>query len=266
MNLVKSIWFLSCVLCFQSLIGQEPVINQVDNLGRKQGVWQKTYPNGRLMYIGTFKDGKPVDTLKRYHDNGMMKAIMVFEEGSDHSRITVFYDNGEKSAEGFHKGNKKDSVWKFYSFYTGDLVSSETYVQGVKHGKERVYYANGQISDEFIWENNIKHGMWKQFFEDGTKKLEARYQHNQLTGGYVVFHTNGVWMAKGKFIEDQRHGKWMFYDEKGKVKYEINYEFGVPDNQEEKMRRDQEFFKKVEENMGKFEEPSVEDFFRGGGY
>ena len=243
---------------------QSQDVNSVDELGRKQGKWTKKYPNGITMYEGTFKDGKPIGEMKRYFENGTIKAIMVFNESGEYASATLYYENGKKSAEGFFLNNQKDSTWKYFSYYTQDLVSEEFYKNGIKHGLEKVYYPDGTLSEQTRWKNGTREGKWIRFFEDGTKKSEAKYQFDQLNGPYTVFYATGKWLAKGNYMDGKREGPWLFYDENGNVKYQVNYANGIPDNQQEQLEKDQEFYKLIEENLGKYEEPTIEDFIPGG--
>ncbi len=243
---------------------QNDTINQTDELGKKQGYWEKTFPNGKLMYKGCFKDGKPVGEMRRFYDTGELKAIMFYKENSPRVQTRFYYDDGEIAAEGTYYGDKKDSLWTYYSFYTGAVTSTEYYDNGVKDGIERSYYANDQISEEIEWKNDIKDGVWNQYFEDGTIKLNTTYSNNKVSGSYAYYWPNGILYIKGQFVDNKRHGKWLFYTDNGELKSEIDYYYGKAENEEEIIARDQEFFKMVEENIGKFNEPTIDDVVPGG--
>ena len=83
-----------------------------------------------------------------------------------------------------------------------------------------------------------------------------------VNGRYYFYYPNGLIMISGTFIDDKRHGPWAFYDDNGKEKYKIQYDFGKAENADELIKKDEEYFKMIEENIGKFEDPSLEDFFR----
>ena len=45
-------------------------INKVDEKGKKQGVWEKTYPRSKVLhYKGQFKDDKPVGTFQYFYSS-----------------------------------------------------------------------------------------------------------------------------------------------------------------------------------------------------
>jgi antitoxin component YwqK of YwqJK toxin-antitoxin module len=238
---------------------QNDTINQLDQQGRKQGYWEKRLPDGNLIYQGYFKDNKPVGEMRRYYESGEIKAIRYYKEDSDWSRAKIFYNNGEMASEGTYYLNLKDSTWTNYSFYSGSVTSVEQYNKGMKQGVEKKFYENGKISEEIEWNMNVKHGKWRQYFNDGATKLIANYSFGKVSGLYIFYWPNGNQYIKGQFIDNKRHGKWFFYKDNGELKTEIVYHYGKAENEEEIIEKDQEFFRMVEENMGKFEEPTLED-------
>lgn len=244
---------------------QNDTINQTDGSGQKQGYWEKSFPNGKFMYQGYFKDGKPVGEMRRYYDTGELKAIMFYRENSPCVNTRFFYSDGEIAGEGTYCGNQKDSLWTYYSYYSGAITSTEYYKNGIKQGMERKYYPNGQISEEIMWNNNAKHGVWNQYFDDGTIKLKSTCAFNEVSGPYTFYWPNGNLYIKGQFVDNKRHGKWLFYTDEGQLKTEIDYYFGKAENEDEIIAKDQEFFRMVDENIGKFQEPTIDDVMPGSG-
>ncbi|MBN2522901.1 MAG: toxin-antitoxin system YwqK family antitoxin [Bacteroidales bacterium] len=245
---------------------QNDTVNHVDNNGLKQGYWKKDYPNGKLMYEGYFYNGKPVGIMKRFYETGEVRVIMQFNQNSDYVKTKFFYNDGELAAEGTYFQEKKDSTWNYFSFYTGTLTSTEVYNKGVKHGTEKQYYPNGQVSEEIDWVNNAKHGIWNQYFDDGTLKLKTSYSYNQLNGPYTLYWPNGNLLIMGHHLDNKRHGTWTFFTDEGKKEFEIIYKYGKAENEEVIIKQYQEFFKMVEENIGKFEDPTIEDVIPSRGY
>ncbi len=258
------IFSLIIFLSFNSLcLAQNDTINGTDANGLKQGYWEKRSPDGTLIYQGHFRNNKPVGEMRRYYETGEIKVIMHYKENSDYIKTCFYYDTGEVAGEGIYFQNMKDSLWKYYSYYTGTLTSTEMYSKGVKQGIEKKFYPTGQVSEEVEWQKNIKHGVWNQYFEDGVIKLKSFYTNNKVNGPYSFYWPNGKLYIQGTFVDNKRDGKWIFYTDDGKVKSEINYVKGKAENEEEIIAKDQEFFKMVDENIGKFEEPTIEDVTSG---
>jgi len=263
---MQNTFFISLILFSFSLTvyAQSDTINRTDAQGRKQGYWEKHDAEGNLVYQGFFSNNKPVGEMKRYYETGEIKAILKYRKNSETVKTQFFYDTGEVAAEGLYIGNKKDSIWHYYSYYTGALTSAEMYSNGVKQGMEKKFYPNGKVSEEVEWKDDIKNGIWNQYFEDGTPKLKASFLYNTVNGPYTFYWPNGTLYIKGTFVDNKREGKWYFYTDEGKLKSEISYINGKAENEEEIIARDQEFFRMVDQNIGKFEEPTLEDVSPGG--
>ena len=238
----------------------DTLFNQADQNGLKQGYWKKYYSNGNLKYYGFFKDDKPVGELKRYFESGNLKAIMNFNSSRNYSEIKMFYENGTLAAQGYYFGSKKDSLWRYYSYYEKTLISDEIYTKGIKNGLSNKYYSNGNIAEKIEWKNNIKNGIWEQYYQDNSLRLRGHYINSKLSGDYTVYYPNGHVQVAGNYHEDKRHGKWIFYDEKDSVKSELNFHYDKVENEEALTEKQQEFFKNIDRNMNKFNEPKQEDF------
>lgn len=254
------------ILGFSTLIAQtDTVFNQTDNKGQKQGYWKKNFQNGNLMYKGFFKNNKPLGEMHRFYEDGQLQAILFFNEDGNTSKVKLYYQDGEISAEGFYYGTLKDSIWKYYSFYSGKIVSEEHYSKGKKNGISKSFYESGVISEEIEYHQDIKDGIWNQFFEDGKAKLIAFYKQNMVNGKYIFNYPNGKMMMLGSFIDNKRNGVWSFFNDDSTEKYQLHYEMGIINAEDEKklVEQDKEFFQKVDESVGKFEEPTPEDFYKG---
>jgi antitoxin component YwqK of YwqJK toxin-antitoxin module len=259
MKKVLALITLLAIATIASFSQTDTVFNQLDKNGLKQGYWKKNYPNGNLMYKGYFKDGKPMGEIKRYFESGELKAIMQYKEGEERVYARIFYDTGELASEGYYIDEKKDSTWKYYSYYTNTLNASENYNIGVKNGFEKHYYENQQVSEEIEWKDDVKNGVWNQYFDNGKLKLKTTNSKNKVHGVYVVYYPDGSLYIVGGYIDNKRHGKWVFYDENKQVKSEITYNYGKADNEEEIMKKDSAYFQMVEKNLGKFAEPTPDD-------
>jgi len=232
----------------------DTIWNQTDKQGRKQGYWRVSYESGKTKYIGFFKDNKPLGEMKRFYDNGVIKAIQFFSDGKK-SRAKLFYQNGELAAEGNFIESLKDSVWKYYSYYDKTLKLEENYIKGSKEGYSKKYYAQNQIAEEIEWHNNLKHGPWKQYYNDGKIKLNANYFNDSRNGSFLTYYPTGKPEMKGTFQNNLMQGEWIYYDETGNVKSKITYINGVAQNAGELQKKEDAYFKLIDENKGKFPEP-----------
>jgi antitoxin component YwqK of YwqJK toxin-antitoxin module len=259
----STIILLLSFCCTLFTFSQNDTVNQTDAAGHKQGYWEKRDADSNLVYQGYFNDNKPTGTMRRYYETGELKATLTYKPNSDYVKTRFYYDTGEVAAEGLYFGNQKDSLWSYYSYYTAALTSTEIYVKGVKQGVEKKYYPNGQVSEEVEWQKGIKNGIWNQYFDDGNVKMKSTCKNNKVNGPYVFYWPNGNLYIAGNFVDDKREGKWSFYTDEGKLKWEINYINGKAENEDEIIAQDQEFFKMVDQNIGKFQEPTIDDITSG---
>ena len=113
------IFVITCLLIISANVsGQsEPVINQTDSQGRKQGHWIKKYPNNTVMYEGFFKDDHPVGELKRYNENKSLKSILDYSTDGRKAAATIYHPNGFISAKGKYIDQNEGGKWQFFSAY-----------------------------------------------------------------------------------------------------------------------------------------------------
>jgi len=249
------------IACLQTISDKsDTVFNKVDDNGLKQGFWKKYYPNGKINYSGFFKDNKPVGTLKRYYESGNLKAIMNFDSTGTYAYAKLYYDDGQLAAEGCYYNSLKDSLWRYYSYYEGSVISDEIFEKGIKNGISHKYYPNGNITESEEWRNNIRSGLWEQYYEDGSLRLKGSYSDGKLTGDYIVYYPDGSIQIKGNYLEGKRHGKWLFYDEQKNLNLEINFVHGKAENEEALTRKQQEYFQNMDKNIGRFKDPEPEEF------
>jgi antitoxin component YwqK of YwqJK toxin-antitoxin module len=235
--------------------------NQTDAQGQRQGYWKKSHPDGTLMYRGFFKDGKPVGKMRRYYENGARRADMVYLEGTGITYAKVYYRNGKLAAEGKYIKMVKDSVWKYYSYYSDDLMYSETYKTGLKDGESRKFYPGGQVAEIMTWQMDKKHGLWKQFFEDSTIRLVSWHDSNLIHGRYQVYNRNLVLIMDGEYDHGKMDKTWHFYDESGKEEHTLHYVKGELQNNKELEEWAKKHMEEIEKNLGTIPEVDINNFF-----
>lgn len=257
------IFVITCLLIISANVsGQsEPVINQTDSQGRKQGPWIKKYPNNTVMYEGFFKDDHPVGELKRYNEDKSLKSILDYSTDGRIAEATIYHPNGFISAKGKYIDQLKDGKWQFFSAYIKDfLISEEYYSANLRNGLSVKFYPDSTIAELVTYVNDLKHGEWRQHYPSGAMKLKSYFRDGKLNGMFEA-SDNGKPEFTGQYKNDSRDGRWIIFNNDGTAKYEITYREGVTNDRQldidESARLDS-----LEMNRGKIADPAKTGIIR----
>lgn len=205
-------------------------INQTDANGLRQGLWKKQQPNGKPLYEGQFKNGKPVGEWKRYHEGGQVKAIISYRPQSDSAYAQLFDEWGKKVAEGYYLNEKKVGNWKYLS--DKRIVADEQFNNGQKNGVSHTYYNTGEKLEEADWENGVQEGNYRVFFKNGMPFMEYKMHNNQRNGLCLTYFQNGKTELEANYKNGLRDGNWNYYKENGELWYTLKYVAGQIQNPE----------------------------------
>jgi antitoxin component YwqK of YwqJK toxin-antitoxin module len=218
MKVVLSIILL--VFTFSTAIAQ---LNFTDKQGRKQGVWQKTYPKSTaLEYKGTFKDDKPVGVFTFYYPSTKVKAVIRHSDNAVRSEAFFYHENGELMTYGIYRNMKKDSVWLNFG-PSGRISFKETYKNDILDGPKIVYFISEDINNKSSkissisnYKNGKLDGEFKEYFDFGGTKTIGQYAMDKKVGIWQEYHPNGQKMAMTRYKEGIKHGWCTANDESGK--------------------------------------------------
>ena len=228
MNLIQKISVLFTLASLVSLIGfAQESTNQTDASGKKQGVWKKNHPNGKLKYEGQFKDDLPIGVFKYFYDVGKLSATNNHLSDGVSVAHHSYHINGKIKAKGVYVKQKKDSLWQFFN-EEEVLVLEEVYDMNVLNGMSKSYYPkSGQPLEQLGYKAGVKHGKWLKFFENGKPWMEAEYDNGNLNGKFNVYTENGKPVHQGNYDHALRHGRWLTYNSNGSVKTQDTYHQGT---------------------------------------
>jgi antitoxin component YwqK of YwqJK toxin-antitoxin module len=85
-------------------------------------------------------------------------------------------------------------------------------------GKEQIKM-RGQID-----ENKQRHGKWVYYSQTGLELSMTTYTHGSKEGFSVVKYPNGAMHYRGEYRDDKKVGLWSFYNDKGELDKEVNYD------------------------------------------
>lgn len=203
--------------------------NITDSNGMKQGPWIKSYPNGKVMYEGTFKNDKPVGVFRRYNNEGILISELTYSDKKDEATAVFFYADSIKAAEGKYVARKKEGLWKFWSATRpAYLIGEEYYHDDLRHGLSQKFYPDGTLAEKMTWDYGKRTGEWLQHYPDGSICLRAEYFDGKLEGPFSYYHPGGRLQYEGRYKKDVRTGDWMVFNEDGSLKQIIVYKDGKP--------------------------------------
>lgn len=142
-------------------------------------------------------------TKKEYFEDGSLKSAIQYRFGKENGTSQYYFINAPhplKISMEMKRG-KKDGAFVKY-FITGRVEIRCTYKNDQLEGLEEVYD---------IYEHKIS---------------ETNYQHGKKHGLYTLYHENGEIMEQGEFFEDLFDGKWSYFDERGVMVGEGEYDKG----------------------------------------
>ena len=223
---------MSLVVMFffnQSIFGQTD-INQLDEKGKKHGVWKGYYPESkRLRYEGTFNHGKETGVFKFYDDIKTQPIIATREFNTkDNSVYTIFYNQSKnKVSEGKQVNKLNEGEWKYYHENLPDIMMIENYKAGKLEGKRLVFYRGSgikgeeNIAEEANYSNGLKNGKYKKYTMKGTVLEDSNYKKGQFEGLAIFNDPLGNLVSKGIFKNGKKSGIWEFYQD-GKLVKKVN--------------------------------------------
>jgi len=108
--------------------------------------------------------------------------------------------------------------------YPGGQVSSEGFtLDGKPEGYWKTYYPNGTLKSEGNRQDFLIDGLWKFYTEDGEPKETIQYMAAKRNGETKVYR-DGQLREVSQYIDDQRFGVAVMYDENGLLSKEIPFE------------------------------------------
>jgi len=211
-TLLFIVTFILAITC-QRLLSQNK-INQFNTSGKRIGVWKKNYNNGKVRYIGQFKNGKEIGVFKFYSalSSEYPTAIKTFETNSNLAKVSFYTVKGVLVSEGVMDAKKRIGHWKYYQSDGKTLLSEENYKNGVLEGKSKTYYKNGKITEILFYKNAKLHGNTKRFAKNGILLDELNYVDGKLDGLAKYYDIHGKLIYTGNYENDVKVGKWEYFE------------------------------------------------------
>ncbi len=153
-----------------------------------------------------------------YYLDTMGFLISLPDDIPDGEFIT-YYDEAttKKMFEGNVVDGKPDGIWRSY-YKSGNIENAVSYKDGQPDGVAYFYYdvAANTLRAEVNYEEGKIVGTYKEYYDNGARKAQILYDEGEKNGDAEFYYRTGDIKIEGKFKDDQKHGKWVYYDQNGK--------------------------------------------------
>lgn len=156
-------------------------------------------------------------TTNSVDDNGLKQGYWVVK---GYMTDDVNYGRNDVVSEGSYVDNRKEGLWKKYSF-AGKLRSEIFYVHNRPEGKYTIYYPNGQVEESGSWVQNKNTGSFRRFYANGNPQQKFEFSDNGKRNGLQqYFHENGQLELEINIVNGKEQGLMSRYYEDGELKEE----------------------------------------------
>ncbi|MCB9189617.1 MAG: toxin-antitoxin system YwqK family antitoxin [Flavobacteriales bacterium] len=184
MTLFKGV--IICLIAISSFVGFGQ--NALDADGKKTGYWQftgamkndKTYAADEIVEEGNFDRSRKEGLWKKYYPGGKLKSEIEYANGKATGKFTTYFPNGNVEEKGNWKGGKYTGEYEMY-YPNGQIRQKKTFNEsGATEGKVTMWYENGKKEIEFSTVNGQEDGEAVWFYENGDVKKKQNF-----TGGVM---------------------------------------------------------------------------------
>lgn len=206
---------------------------------RKDGLWKKYWPGGKLRNEINYVMGKPTGEYKLFYENGKLEEHGFWVNSKNTGDFKRFYQNGNpQQVFTFSDNGKRNGLQKYYH-ENGKLALEVNIVNGNESGVSKRYNQEGVLIEEKVFENGTvrqvnvvkakeiqqsknaapasdpydkKIGKSSEVVQDKTNKAQA-FKPN---GYNTLYDKNGNVTQSGEFNEGRLYdGKWYRYNSNG---------------------------------------------------
>lgn len=165
------------------------------------------------------------------HHNNLVK-IENYKGGLKNGKWTTFYENGKIQIEVNYLNDKKNGREIHYDDKE-NIISESSYLNGSKISVEKdgsiiKYNDQGDIISKGFYKDGKLHGLKIEYSIYKGKLLEAYYKDGILHGQYIEYNWDDLpgyesIHVKGNHRDGVKDGLWIYYDTRGKIIDEIEY-------------------------------------------
>jgi antitoxin component YwqK of YwqJK toxin-antitoxin module len=168
-------------------------INRTDAKGQRQGYWivkgsmvnDKTYKPEDKVEEGVYQDNRKQGLWKRYWPSGKLHTEINYKEGKPQGEYKLYYENGKLEEHGQWTNNK--NVGDFRRYHSNGNPQQQFYFddKGKRNGMQKYYHDNGKIALEVNIVNGSESGVCKRFDHSGQLVEEKTFENGTVKQGSI---------------------------------------------------------------------------------
>lgn len=203
---------------------------------RKEGVWKKYWPNGKLRSEINYFKGRPTGEYHLFYENGKTEEHGSWSSNKNTGDFKRFYDNGNPQQHFLFTDDGKRNGLQKYFHENGKMALEVNIVNGAESGVMRRYNPDGSLVEEKVFENGVvkqnkiianaktqPSGTSKDPYDKnvGTQSKASSDKTNAAetfkpNGFNTLYNKNGDVTQSGEFKEGRLfNGKWYRYSNDG---------------------------------------------------
>ena len=154
-------------------------------------------------------------------------ALLLLSTSCRHT-VKEYYPNGALRSAVECKGKVQDGIAVYYDL-SGVKTMEVTMVKGKKEGRLRTFFFNGNLQTEEFYHNDLLDGMQTTYNQEGVKLTEIEFKDGVMNGSYKEWHERDILKCIGRYVDAQWDGHWEYYDFRGFLVAEGDYDHGTGD-------------------------------------
>ncbi|GAA1519179.1 toxin-antitoxin system YwqK family antitoxin [Nocardioides humi] len=117
--------------------------DEVDEQGRKQGLWTEPDPHGGVM-VGTYVDDARHGQWCHYANDGRVRSEGGYAQGELDGEWIWYRANGRLMQRGGFRRGEKHGIWERWNA-AGDPIDRGAYLDGRKNGEWQTFGPDGSV-------------------------------------------------------------------------------------------------------------------------
>lgn len=131
------------------------------------------------------------------------------------------YSTGELSYTGHLSDGDPEGIWDITD-KEGNAIAQYIYRNGKADGEVRFFYPNRVVLARIVYDEG-KITSYKEFFQDGTLKMDLKYNKGMRHGDARFYYSTGHLLGEGKYKKGKRVGTWKYYRVTGELEKKLKF-------------------------------------------